>query len=65
MTSSHLSLNQNSSLKTGSMELNFLRSKASSFGDSLAVSEGNIKMPNLCHSVGAQGDDCDNLNDYH
>jgi len=61
MTSSHLSLNQNSSLKTGSMELNFLRSKASSFGDSLAVSEGNIKMPNLCHSVGAQGDDCENL----
>jgi hypothetical protein len=61
MTSTHLSVNQNSSLKTASMELNSFRSRASDFGDSLPVSEGKISVPNLCSATGATGDSCDNL----
>ena len=43
------------------MELSSKRSKASDFGDSLAISDGKVSMPNMCEAVGAKGDDCTNL----
>lgn len=61
MTSSHLSLNENTTIKTGSMEMSFKRSKATDFSEDFPVSEGKIKMPPLCESMGLQGDDCTNL----
>ena len=61
MTSMLLSMNTNSVIKTGSMELSSQRSRASSFGDDLPITAGKITMPNLCEAVGAKGDDCTNL----
>lgn len=61
MTSSHLSINENTTIKTDSMELSFKRSKATDFEDNIPVSEGKIQMPPLCASMGLQGDGCENL----
>ncbi len=61
MSSMHLSLNENSVIKTGSMELSSQRNRASSFGNNLPITDGKITMPNLCEAVGAKGDDCTNL----
>ena len=58
--SSKLSLNQESLIKTESIELNFKKSKATDFNKSnLIMSEGNIKMPPLCEPLYAA--ECDNL----
>ena len=61
MTAYKLSLNQNSSMKTSSMELNFLKNKASDFDSEVSTSSGKIKMPNLCEATGITGSDYDNL----
>lgn len=61
MTSALLSLNDNTTIKTDAMELNFMRSKASDFNDNLPVSDGKIQMPSICDSMGVKGDDCTNL----
>lgn len=61
MTSYKLSLGQVSSIKTDSMELNFKRSLAKDFNGNVAVSEGQILMPNLCNALGVHGASCDSL----
>lgn len=61
MTAYKLSLNQNSSMKTSSMELNFLKNKASDFNSEVSTSSGKITMPNLCAATGTTGNDCNNL----
>lgn len=61
MTAYKLSLGQDSTIKTSSMELNFQRSKASNFSNNVAISQGQIQMPNLCEATGAQDSDCRNL----
>jgi hypothetical protein len=61
MTSSKLSLNQNLYTKTGSMELAFKKSNAQDFDNSIQLSGGQIKMPNLCEAMGKTGSDCSGL----
>lgn len=60
MTASKLSLNEDSQIKTKSMEMGFKRSKATDFGD-IKMSEGAITLPPLCESMGLTGDACSNL----
>ncbi len=63
MTSYKLSLGQENCIRTSSIELNFKRSKALDFNSNVAVSEGQIQMPNLCNALGEliNSAACDNL----
>ena len=61
MTSSKLSLNQETAMKSKSMEQTFKRSKASDFGETVQMTEGAISVPPLCQSMGLTGDACANL----
>lgn len=61
MTASKLSLNEDSQIKTKSMEMGFKRSKASDFGNDIKMTEGAIALPPLCESMGLTGDACSNL----
>ena len=62
MTAYKLSLGQQNSIKTSSTELNFKRNKALDFSSNVAVSEGQIQMPNLCNALGLMNSAaCDNL----
>ena len=59
MTSSKLSVGQNSTISSGSMVLSFQRNLASNFNSQVNISNAGIKLPNLCSAVGSNN--CDNL----
>ena len=61
MTASKLSLNENSYIQTGSMELAFKKSNAENFDSNIQLSEAAIKLPNLCQASGRSGGDCSGL----
>ena len=62
MTAYKLSLGQQNSIKTSSIELNLKRNKALDFSSNVAVSEGQIQMPNLCNVFGVMNSAaCNNL----
>jgi len=61
MTSYKLSLGQYSSIKTASMELNFKRSKAQDLNSNVALSQGQILIPNLCVALRLKAPSCDTL----
>ena len=61
MTASKLSLNQDSQIKTKSMELNFKKSKATDFDSNVKMSDGAIQLPPLCETIGLGSSSCEDV----
>lgn len=60
MTSSKLSLNQETNIKTNSLELNLKRNLIKDITKNLQMDEVNIEIPSLCESMKSDKETCKN-----
>lgn len=56
-----ISFNQDLQQKTNTMELNYKRTRASSFKSDVKMTAGRIVMPSLCETYRLANNECSNL----